>query len=72
MVTIYDLCYLFLEQDFQDVEIWDNDKGDIVWRGTAYDAIDSEYADEEISSIDNLGGIDSDGKIKLAIVLNIH
>ena len=53
-MTVYELCNSFVEAESQMINIWEHDSEAVVWEGTAMEVCYTEYADMEVSSIDNL------------------
>ncbi len=64
-MTVQEICGLFVHNRLQTINLWSDTTEDIVWTGTADDVSDTEYADMEVSSIDNLTN-DSD-----VLIINI-
>ena len=56
IMTVRDLLELFMEDDCQDVELYDNISEQTVFIGTAFDAMETKYEYCEVDSIDNLSG----------------
>ena len=57
MFSVYDLCAMFTDPNFQSIVIYDvpeSGVGKEVFSGTAEDAMLSDYRDYEIQSIDTL------------------
>ncbi|MBQ2636662.1 MAG: hypothetical protein IJG09_08215 [Methanobrevibacter sp.] len=52
MITVYGFRNLFID-DMQELAIFDNESGQVVWTGYAYQMPD-EYDDLEIDSIDTI------------------
>ena len=53
-MTVQEICGLFVHNRLQTINLWSDTTEDIVWTGTANEVFDREYADMEVSSIDNL------------------
>lgn len=64
-MTVQEICELFVNNRLQTINLWSDRKEDVIWTGTADDVSDTEYADMEVSSIDNLTN-DSD-----VLIINI-
>ena len=65
-MTIQDFMELLIDGDSQHFNIYDNEKGEIIFDGAGSEMPD-ELIDEEISSIDNIYGDNGD-----IITLNIN
>jgi hypothetical protein len=53
-MTVYELCNSFVESENQMINIWAHNTESVIWEGTAAEICYTEYADMEVSSIDNL------------------
>lgn len=53
-MTVQELCELFVDDGLQTINLWSHDKEDDIWTGTADEVYYTEYANMEVSSIDNL------------------
>ena len=53
-MTVQELCELFVDDELQTINLWSHDKEDVIWTGKADEVYNTEYADMEVSSIDNL------------------
>lgn len=64
-MTVQELCELFVDDGLQTINLWSHNTEGVIWTGTAEEVYDTEYADMEVSSIDN-----SDIKVSSIDVLN--
>lgn len=48
-IDVYDFCFLYIE-DAEEVTIWSAEKEENVFEGTFREAMDSDYAYEEVNS----------------------
>lgn len=53
-MTVQELCELFVDDGLQTINLWSHNTEGVIWTGTAEEVYDTEYADMEVSSIDNL------------------
>lgn len=56
LATVYDFCNLFVDGSVQDVAIYDTSLHKETFRGTADEVCMSDFADEQIISVDNISG----------------
>lgn len=52
-MTVYEFMNMFVDKDFQKVEIYNLATGEVVFRGS-YRDITGEYDDAELWSVDNI------------------
>ena len=62
-MTVYELCDLFIDPAFQEIEIWDINTEKTVYKGEA-DEIPDNLNELEIQSIDN---INKDGILSINV-----
>lgn len=53
-MTVQELCELFVDDGLQTINLWCHNTEGVIWTGTAKEVCNTEYADIEVSSIDNL------------------
>ena len=54
MITVRDLIDLFVDDSWQELEIYDINKGEVVFKGTTEDDGYEKFEDYEVCSIDNI------------------
>ena len=67
MFTVEEFMGMFIDEDSQYFQLWDNEKEDIIFRGYLSELPD-ELKEAEVTSIDNI----FKGKSFNGIVLNIN
>lgn len=67
MFTVEEFMEMFIDEDSQYFQLWDNEKEDIIFRGYLSELPD-ELKEAEVTSIDNI----FKGKSFNGIVLNIN
>lgn len=64
-MTVYDIINMFIEEEEQRFEVWDNEQDEVIFKGCLEDCPE-DIQDEIVTSIDNIN------KYNNRLTLNIH